>query len=358
MATARRKPGTPLTEALQTESFSFDFYQAVRLLEAMRPEAESVGRSPYVRDEAVRFRSEISLAFPVSEISSISVPESDGEPAEVKVAFMGIGGLQGPLPRVFTELILREMSGGAHYLPDFLDIFNHRLLSLLYRTREKHRVGARIQEPDQGRLASWLYCIAGLGTGGLRDRMVFEDADEQGGVRDRAFLPFAGLLSAGPRSAVSLQQMLRAYFGHQVSVRQFVGCWRPLREDQWTKLGTAGGANHRLGDDALLGRRVWDQDGVVVVEIGPLSLREFRRFLPGTERPGMMLVDGDAYRASREFVRFHVGEDRDTRIELRLARDEVPPTRISAAVDAPRLGYTSWLSTGPMSADPRSVPVR
>ena len=61
-----------LNQELFDESYRFDFFQAVRLLERMYPERKAVGRSVTPQEEIVRFRTKVSLKFPPSEIHEIS----------------------------------------------------------------------------------------------------------------------------------------------------------------------------------------------------------------------------------------------------------------------------------------------
>ena len=129
----------PLAEVLRDEAYRFDFYQAVKLLEAMLPEATSVAEGVDPQKEAVHFHSRVGLEFPATAVDSIEPPEGPGGPADMIVNFFGLAGIQGPLPDWVTELVIDRGRYRDSALRDFLDLFNHRLISMLYRARKKYR---------------------------------------------------------------------------------------------------------------------------------------------------------------------------------------------------------------------------
>src|SRR5262249_18384537 len=126
-----------LIEQLYAESYRFDFFQAVRLLASLAHQSRELGEGIYAEREAVNFRSSLSAVFPASEIDHLAA--SDSEPPEMTVNFFGLGGAFGPLPRPFSERVLTQARRRDTAARDFLDIFNHRLVSLFYRVRQHHR---------------------------------------------------------------------------------------------------------------------------------------------------------------------------------------------------------------------------
>lgn len=330
MGAAGGEAGRPVAEALFEEGFRFEFHQAVRLLEILRPDAAPLGEGSDASAEAVKFRSRVGLDFPAADVVQVSRPDGDGAPAEMAVAFLGAAGGLSPLPRPFTELVLERTAKRDTALRDFLDVFNHRLVSLMYRVRKKHRVGLATVSPEETGLAEHLYALMGLGTPGLRGRL---------GVDDRSLLAYAGLLAQRPRSAVALEQMLADYFGAAVEVEQLRGRWLTLDEDQRTRIGRPG-ENHELGAGAVLGGRVWEQQGAFELRVGPLSLDRFRDFLP----------PGTAFGPLCELTRFQAGTELDFSVRLVLRAAEVPASRLGGG-GATRLGWTSWLKTRPAGAD-------
>ena len=62
----------------------------------------------------------VSLDFPPSEIYEVTNDENGGPP-RMTVAFMGLTGPLGVLPRHYTELLLARIRGKDFSLRDFLD---------------------------------------------------------------------------------------------------------------------------------------------------------------------------------------------------------------------------------------------
>jgi type VI secretion system protein ImpH len=258
----------------------------------------------------------------------------DGKPLEVVVDFMGLAGGLGPLPAPYTKLILDRMRNGDTVLRDFLDIFNHRLVSLVYRVRKMHCIGFDCEPPGRDHFAKYLFALLGLGTKGLQGRMR---------VKDRSLLFYTGLLAQQPRSAVGLESLLSDYFKVEVKVRQFCGRWHRLEEDQWTIIGISG-RHQRLGLSFLLGNRIYYPQGKIELCLLSLTLREFLDFLP----------TGQGFRALCELTRLYIGPEIDFDILLSLKAAEIPGFRLGLVTDS-RLGWTSWLKTKEVKVD---VPVR
>src|SRR5262249_45210278 len=124
---------------LASEPYRFDFFQAVSLLERMRPEATSVAEGVNPDREAVLFEAEPSLEFPASETVEVGRPAKPGLATRMRVAFMSLAGVQGPLPRAYVERMLGTKSRTAP-LKAFLNVFHHRLVSIFYRARRKRRL--------------------------------------------------------------------------------------------------------------------------------------------------------------------------------------------------------------------------
>lgn len=339
MAAESGAPAAGVARALFAEPYRFDFFQAVRVLEALRPAAAPAGQGSRPADEAVRFRATPALGFAPADVDAV-VEGENGGPPEMTVAFLGLGGAGGPLPRPFSEWVLRQARAGDTGPRDFLDLFHHRLVALMYRARARHRVSLSRAPADETAAGRWLFSLIGLGTPGLRERMA---------VPDRALLGYAALFAGEVRSGVGLECVLGSHFGARARVVPFTGGWVAIEPDDWTRIG-ATGQNRALGGDAVLGRRAWDPQAAFEVELGPLSLGEYVRFLPG----------GSAFAALCGLVRLWAGAGPAFTVRLRLDTAQVPPSRLGTRAGA-RLGWTSWLRTRPRGggdADVRLDPAR
>jgi type VI secretion system protein ImpH len=332
-AAAMRDTDAGLDRDLFSEGYRFEFFQAVRLLERLHPERKRVGHHEDPAAEIVRFRSRQSMAFPASEIYEIDGPEDAEVDARdtVWVNFMGLTGLQGAMPRHVSSLLADpSVKAQTAALTAFLDLFNHRLISLFYRAWEKYRFAIAYERGGDDTFSRYLYCLIGLGTAGLRGRLHIDD---------QILLYYAGLLAQRPRSAVALEGILEDYFGLPIEVVQFQGQWFEMNTDILSSLG-ADGQNNQLGVNAVLWERIWDPQARFRVNVGPLSYPQFRDFLPGS----------DAFVHLVELTRFFVGEDVNFDVRPVLRRDEIPWCVLGQDA-AVRLGWSMWLKVRDLDED-------
>lgn len=322
---------------LRSEPWSFQFFQAVRWLQRMYPERQPVGRFVNPSREVVRFGAHASMAFPASQIQHIDW--SAGAPCMV-VNFMGLTGPLGVLPLYYTELVLQRLRAKDPTVPAFFDLFNHRAISLFYKAWEKYRFNVSYERGERDRMSRYLLDFIGLGTHGLQKRQA---------VGDESLIFYSGLLALHPRSAASLTRILEDYFDVPVEVEQFVGAWYPLDQDNQCSLDLAGSCSEQLGVGAVVGDEIWDQQSGVRIRLGPLPLAQYIEFLPG----------GPAHEPLCALARFFAGSELDFEVQLVLQRQEAPPAELGKlGDDGPRLGWSTWMKTAPMSRDPGDTILR
>ncbi len=355
-----------LEEELFQEGYVFDFFQAVRVLERLQPERSPVGRANPPESEIVRFQARVALDFPPSAIYQVKRPTPDFPLPAMTVAFMGLTGPSGVLPRHYTELLLRmdrEAKGREkHAYRDWLDLFNHRLISFFYRAWEKYRFYLAFErqefaKPKPDPFTLGLFSLIGLGTPSLRNRLhitrrVTRDNQPReevlGRIEDLSLLRYSGFLAHRPRNAVSLEAMLSSYLQLPVQVIQFQGQWLRLQPAHCTALGNQP-RNNAMGVNVIVGDRVWDVQSKIRIRLGPLTYQQFQAFLPdrqaGSRRKAFFLLT--------KLVRLYVGPEVDVEFQLVLRKEEVPACRFAAAAGAtgPRLGWNTWSRRKPKVKD-------
>lgn len=340
---------TLLGQDLAEDAHSFEFFQAVNLLQRLLPDLRPVGGFSNPEEEVVSFRINQRMGFPASEIQKLeparkrSRDDSAGvlppaspatAPQEMMVNFMGLTGPQGVLPYTYNELILERARAKDHNLAAFLDIFNHRIISLFYRAWAKARFPVTYSLGARDLFTRYLLDFVGLGTAGLQDRQ---------DVPDQALLHYVALIANQSRSAAALEQIIADYFQVPVEIEQFTGAWYALDEPTQCAMTEDDSASHQVGSGAVVGDAIWERQARVRIRLGPLNLECYSDFLPGA--PG--------HSALRAITRFFSNDCIDFEVQLVLDRAQAPGVALDSDSAQPaRLGWISWIKNAPMAADP------
>ncbi|MEP7380802.1 MAG: type VI secretion system baseplate subunit TssG [Gemmatimonadota bacterium] len=335
-----------MMRALEESPTAFGFFQVVRLLSRLHPERARIGRWSDPSNEVARFHASTSLGFPASEIEEMTLPPDYGArsaPAQMTVNFFGLTGPQGVMPHVYTEHASHRARLRDTAFRDFLDIFNHRAISLLFRAWEKNNAIVAHESGAEDRLYDHLLDLAGMGTRGLRNRLP---------IRDEAVAFFSGLLATRARPADGLARLIGDYFGVATTVEQFIGEWRQLDSGGQCALGLEGEAG-RLGF-GVIGDAVWDPQARVRLRLGPLTREQFESFIPG----------GSAHDALKTLARLYADDIVGVDAQLVLTRREVTPCVLDVPGSAPGgrrgpgLGRGTWLASRPLTRDPDETTLR
>lgn len=318
-----------MIEDLVNEPTAFEFFQAVRVLMKHAPQRTAIGEFGDPAEEAVRFAANPEMGFPASEIHAFN---PIAKPPKLVVNFMGLTGPLGVMPLAYAMLVAERARMRDTALRDFLDIFNHRIISLFYKAWEKNRFTIAYEQGRNDGLTRHLLDVLGLGTEGLRGRLP---------LNDETLLYYAGALAPHTRPAAALEGLISDYFGVPVEVEQFVGGWYRLEETAYCVLGDEDDAG-TLGS-AVVGDEVWDAQARVRLRIGPLTRRQYDDLLP----------TGTGWATLVALAKFFVGDQLDVDVQLVLARDAVQATALGVDDDdALPLGWTTWLGSAPMTRDP------
>jgi type VI secretion system protein ImpH len=328
MASTSGQTPNSLIDELAKRPFAFDFYQAVRLLQAQYSDFPRIGYSQSVAQDPFRFAQKPTLAFPPATLEGVTQGAHQSVP-RLWTTFFGLFGPNGPLPLHLTEYAReRELHSGDRTLSAFLNVFHHRLISFFFRAWADSQKTLDLDRPDDQRFAVYLGSFFGLGQAPLQNR----DA-----VPDHPKLYFSGRLAAQTRNAEGLEAILGDYFGVPTEVQTFVGRWMPLPADSCCRLGESPETG-RLGVNSLVGSRIWECQLNMRIKLGPMRLADFERMLPSAP----------AFKRLRYWVLNYAGDEYFWDLQLVLRREDVPETHLG---QFGRLGWTTWLKTQPFTRD-------
>jgi hypothetical protein len=233
----------PLIRSLLAEGHRFNIFQALSLLERAYPDAPALGGTGPAAREIMRIRPDVSLGFPSGAIAGIDwletapadsgfsmTPGLDGR-YRVTATFFGLYGADSPLPNHWSEEILYEQSQDTT-VRDFLDIFHHRIYSLLFRIWTKYRYPVQYRLAGNDAFSRRFLALIGLGT-----------ADWQtAGLPAMRLLRYAGLLVQRPRSGAGLEAFLADWFEGVSRVCQSGSSRAPAAGSTWATATSAGWA--------------------------------------------------------------------------------------------------------------------
>ena len=329
-----------LTARTATAPGEAEVFQTVRLLLRAARRADRararVGEEARPGAEPVRFRSAAGQRFPSAEIAGASTTE-DGK-AELTVAFMGLTGPSGVLPDHYSDLVVQRRRARDPALAAFLDLFNHRTVSLFYRAWAKTRLPVRFEEAERplgDPFSRSLSAVIGLGLQAQRQRA---------GLGEGGLLGLAGMLGRRVRTPGAVQRLVAALLDMPVQVEEFHGRWIPIVAGERTRLAapTPGQRTFSgLGTEAVAGVQAWDVQSRFRIRLGPMGLDDFQAFFH---------PDGPRELLSR-VVREAVGPAIAFDLQLVLRAEDIPPLRLDGPGPPPRLGQTTWVGEGPVKRD-------
>jgi type VI secretion system protein ImpH len=319
-----------LVAALDEDAGSFEFMQAVRLLERFSQGRAGPGLFVDPANEAVRFSAHMSIAFPTSEIQQLAAGDG-AEPRRMTVNVFGLTGPSGVLPYEYTLLAAERHRARDGGMAAFLDLFNHRAVSLLYRAWRRHRLAVLREQGEADPVSGHLLDLLGAGLPAMRGRTA---------LPDDTLAHLAGVLGPRPRSAVALEQAIEAVFAVPAEVEQFVGAWYPVAAADRCSLGDEDGAAP-LGSGALAGDEVWDAHAGARIRLGPMRRAEYDAFLPS----------GRHHEALRALTRYFADDQYTFELLLVLDPDEVPGCVVGEDEAGERLGWSTWIRTEPFRND-------
>lgn len=326
METEDRQESDFIKEVICTDSFKFDFFRLMSLLEVR--EGQPLGTSSSPKRERFRLSQEISLNFPPSAIASANY-DSESDRLNVIIRCLGMLGSNGALPTVLTEHIIRRVrSKRDKTLYAFINMLQHRLFTLFYRAWALNQPSVDYTWEEASRYRN---CLAALsGTYEVREEHPCD-------VEPRAFMYYCGIFSAYTANRDDLVAFLRDYFDVPFELVEFVGNWLVISKDDRAQLGRVARTT-TLGRNLILGERIWNAHLRYRIHIGPVNHADFLRFLPNST----------GFYKLRDSLQKYVGSQYDCILTMALRADSVPSISLGRESF---LGWNTWLGKRQGSSD-------
>lgn len=281
------------------------FYRFCQLLEQSQPDRPVIGSHWQVRHEPVRFRPHPGMGFPASEIKGLELPEQPHLPPTVRVTFMGLYGVESPLPTHYIDDITQRREG-HEATADFLDIFNHRLIAQYYRIWRKYSYPATFEAGGKDRTSQYLLGLAGLGIDGCAESITTPIS------RFLALLPVMLLPGRTAEGIISLVSLLapdtRAQVWHHD--RRRIALKKPLAMSVRQPVSLKG--------RPVMGAYGTDVNSQVLMRLTSTNPAEIRGWLPG----------GDLHTDLMALLHVYLGARLDVRLQLCVDRTLLPDARM------------------------------
>jgi len=322
----RQTPDSIATE-MALRPYVFNFFQAVRRLEAEYSDWPRVGSSVRLEGDFLRFCQMPSLAFAPSSIESIERVEGV---IRMSVNFLGMFGPNGPLPQHLTDFA-RDRLRNAHdpTLVRFIDVFHHRMLSFFYRAWAVNEKSVDFDRADDARYADYFGSFIGIGIESLQGR---------DSIPDWSKIHFAGRMSGQTRNAEGLEAILADFFRIPTEIREFEGYWMKIPRENQCRLG-ASPETGSLGINAVAGERKYEAQLKFRIRMGPMDLDDLRRMVP----------TGASFRRLKDWVLNYTNLEFYWDLQCVVKASAVPTISLG---EGAMLGWTTWLKSKPFTSDP------
>jgi type VI secretion system protein ImpH len=326
MASPDRQTSDSIIGEIASSPYSFDFYRAVRQLEAEFPDQPRVGNSVRLEEDYLRFCQIPLLSFAASTLEAAEPLEKG---IRLFVNFLGMFGPNGPLPQHLTDFA-RDRYRNAHdrTLVRFMDVFHHRMLSFFYRAWAINQKSADFDRPNESRYAHYFGSFFGIGMPSLRDR---------DSVPDCAKIYFSGHLSAQTRNAEGLQAIVEDFFGLPTRIQEFTGFWMKIPPENQCRLGESPETGS-LGINAIAGSRKYEAQLKFRIRMGPMDLEDLYSLLP----------IADNFKRLKDWVLNYINHELLWDLQCVLKAPAVPGICLGREG---LLGWTTWLKSEPFSRD-------
>lgn len=260
------------------------------------------------------------MGFPAGEIRGMDDPEPPRPPA-VRVTFMGLYGVESPLPTHYSDDIAQRREG-VEATEDFLDIFNHRLIAQYYRIWRKYSYPATFWAGGTDNTSQYLLGLAGLGIPGC--------AAVAAAPLSR-FLALLPVMMLPGRSGEGMEVLVALLApGTRATVYHHDPSRIPLSQPLTMSIRQPVSLQHR----PVMGTHATDVNSQVLLQLATENPDEVRGWLPG----------GELFSDLMALLHVWLGSHLDVRLQLCVARHLLPDAQLCCQqAHAVQLGRTAVL---------------
>ena len=301
MARETQPPHSRLSPRMEADLTRMNFYRFCQLLEKQHPDRPPLGSTACRQDDAVRFSPWPGMGFPASELKSVEYSEDDAAAPKVRTTFMGVYGVDSPLPTTYLDDISQRREG-HEALQDFLDIFSHRILTQFYRIWRKYSYPATFERGGTDTISQSLLGLVGLGIPGTASHIATPVS---------RFLALLGVLRQPAKTEEGVQALVQL-LAPETQARVSPYCLRPIEISQ--PLGFYGEQDFLLDGNAPLGDEVMDTSSQLLIELFTNSESEAQGWKP----------DGQLYQDFLVMLRVYLGWRFKAKIRLTVSTALLP----------------------------------
>ncbi len=262
---------------------SADFVELVRNCDRGSEGGRATGKADSVLQESLRFGQRPTLTSNEHTIADVTSQNVGNAKALVEVYSPGLCGVDGPMPFDITGLVMSQSRNNYDYaLQRFLDIINHRFISLYYRAIAQNSTAISFDDKKEDLVRQVQHALSG--------------GDGKG---EFALPPFAAEGSAfctmtASTGAAGLEILLRSYFGIDIKIETNVFGKYPIPKEVRCRLGKRDTAT--LGVNSQIGTHFFSNTKTFILTLGPLDFEKCTELLPGSRK----------YRHLSELVKFYL----------------------------------------------------
>lgn len=306
MAREPQSTCTGLITALNKDIWRANFYRFCQLLEQENPASPLLGSTSHPGNDPVRFRPWPGMRFPVGTLKAIETDEDPALPPTVRTTFLGMYGVDSPLPGHYLDDIAQHREG-HEAVTAFLDIFSHRITTQYYRIWRKYAYPATFEAGGSDATSQCLLGLVGLGIPGTAEHI---------NTPVSRFLALLSTMRLPTRNAEGIRALVSLL---APDTQAIVTEHDPVTVPVANRSGLGAGHRVRLEQRATLGKSGKEACSRILVRLVTENPEEAEGWLPGGQLHTDLLA----------LMRVYLGYRSDARLRLTVPVRLLPDARLS-----------------------------